>query len=72
MSSRDIVSFRSCVRESRGEAKLREREMESVARAQRGKVRRYCARDASSHYVGMMRLQRDDASLECPCADCLN
>ena len=30
------------------------------------------ARDAGSHYVGMMRLQRDDASLECPCADCLN
>ena len=46
MFNRDIVSFRSCVRESRGEAKLREREMESVARAQRGKVRRYwaCAR----------------------------
>ena len=38
MPNREIVSFRSCVRARRGEAKLRERDMESVARARRGKV----------------------------------
>ena len=43
MPNRKIVSFRSCVRARRGEAKLRERDMESVARARRGKVRRYRA-----------------------------
>ena len=39
VSNREIVSFRSCVRARRGEAKLRERDVSPVARGRRGKVR---------------------------------